>query len=168
MKHVLILALILVSCSAAQARLMELRMGCLERYGEPKSQSANRMLWIKEGIVITAEFQGDECAKISYRKIKAVGNDVYEAFSEAEIESLLAANANGRKWEKDSDWSTVLVSKNWKTSEGWYVCEYAHRSKILTFMTTSWRDREIAAAKEKEASDAAAKAAADKKKLEGF
>lgn len=152
-------------CTTASARLMESKDDCLKRYGTPARTKGDESVWIKEGIKITALFHRDACQKISYEKLQPDAK-----FSQVELETLLEANKNGRSWESSGGFFT----QGWKTSEGWYVATY-DAQKGLTLMTAYYQNIEEKAA-EQEAekarkaaeNEAAKKAAAEKKKLEGF
>lgn len=137
---------------------MESREDCLKRYGQPLTTKDSETVWIKAGVIITAVFHDKACQKISYEKTEPKGT-----FSDAEIEVFLDANRNGRTWKKE--WS--ILEATWKTTEGWYVASYDTSHKF-TAMTAFYKGIEEKAANDAAMAAKAKKAAAEKKKLEGF
>lgn len=94
-----LLALILFGCAlSAQARLLETRDQCIKRYGATyRAYEKTFIEWKKNGITITAIFEGDACVRITYLR------DSNIAFSSAEFAKLLAANSNGKIWSPYSE-----------------------------------------------------------------
>jgi hypothetical protein len=90
---------------------------------------------------------------VSHTDVDAIGTS--KPLSEAEIETLLQANAGGSKWKKIS--SPGFMKKGWETEDGKILASYDSGSNRLMVITKAEMDKMSAEKKAEEV-----------KKLEGF
>lgn len=105
---------LIFSLSPSQARIGETKAECEERYGkhqtkDPKQPGYDeRRVYVKKNIAILIGFQGDEAVLLIYTKFK---DRQTLPLSDAEIDTLLEANSNGKKWfpnrQKNQEWERV-------------------------------------------------------------
>ncbi len=104
----------LILCATSQARIGETIAECEKRYGKHQTSETAKpgydeaRIYVKNGIAIMIGFQGQEAVLVIYSKFK---DRKVLAMSDQEIETLLAANAGGKKWfpdrEKKKTWERV-------------------------------------------------------------
>jgi hypothetical protein len=111
----------------------------------PPARTLYQYRW--HGFDVRAQFVGRDvkdsrCALASYSKIH-LPNGPIEAMTDAEIESLLALNANGSRWEA-VPWNRASWERAWKRSDNRVLAvesKYTHNGvpdNGLTIVTTDF------------------------------
>jgi hypothetical protein len=140
--------LTLMLCISAHARLGETINECIRRYGEPlKADEEKKILGFQKGVFfVMCIFLDGKCESISFKK------EDESAFSVSEFEGLREANGGGLEWSQRPDDPLM-----WFTQEPTRHAVLADLTTMIAFYTDAHAKRENAA-----------KAAEEKKKLEGF
>jgi len=154
MKTIAAATIIMLTASAALARIGESPDECRARYGEPVDSKPGSAIYVKNGVIICAEFHAGKADLILYVKEKTDALGTSAAFSDTEILTLLKSNAGGQEWQS-------LAAENlhpeWATKNGSIKARLDTSKNQLMVATRACLDRK---AKEK--------AEAEKSNLGGF
>lgn len=114
MRFLAVFLLLLFSYPTSYARIDESKAECEKRYGKPQKKEPAKpgydeaRIYVKNNMAIMVGFQGDQAVLIIYTKFK--DREVLP-LSDVEVNTLLEANANGKKWipdpRKKDDWRRV-------------------------------------------------------------
>lgn len=141
---------------AAQARIGETPQQCVERYGQALQTDVQDQscIFAKNGLHIMTNFYQGVCESIHFLKQKEEGEFQRKNFTEVEVQALLEANGKGRSWKPEKGGIGV---------QG-YVCDDGQTVAVWDKLNRYFRIVTIAQTQR----DKAAKAAKEKKNLEGF
>lgn len=147
--NVLAAALILAAVSAT-ARIGETPDECRARYGEPVDNKPGSAIYVKNGIIICAEFHAGKTDLILYVKEKTDILGASEAFSDVEISTLLKSNGGGEKWERQA---AETMHPEWATETGSIRARLDTLKNQLMVATSACLDRKAKEAAEAEKSN---------------
>ena len=157
MKHfILILVVSIVSIAASQARLGETKEQCTARYGPAikVNRETDSLFFRKNGLTVMASFYEGKCHSIAYIKVETDALGQTAEFSDVEKTALMEANSAGKAWSKRK---AISLNSEWESDGGAVLAVYETLGHMLIVLTHDQYERETAA-----------KAAEEKKKLEGF
>jgi hypothetical protein len=149
MKIIMLLVAFFTVLSSAQARLGETPAQCQQRYGAPVKvdREGNTMCFMKGGFFIIVEFFNGRAETIMFRKVEQNVLGMGEKLTDNEIESLLAANGNGKKWKT---LEIMSMDDNWITEDGDFIACYKKMDRMLLILTKEKVAREMEEKKQKE------------------
>lgn len=153
-KYAMLLLVVLMSATLANARIGETLEQCRARYGKEIRQANGCFGFIKAGFFIMIQFYEEKADSIVFRKVETNILDIPVEISLNEIQNLLKQNGNGQTWKETNE---VLIGSSWATEDGKILAGYKAMDRILIIFTL---DRSLR--------DIAAKKAREDKKLEGF
>ena len=122
MKHILILALFLAASYAAFARLGETERELIKRFGQPISRSnvtmfAQSKIWVLgSGLLFEQDVWKISCTVIDERCV-AVSYSKRGEWTDAQIDTVLAANAQGVQWTEIMN-GLRQYSRSWRRTDG--------------------------------------------------
>lgn len=151
MKLKLILALSFFS-SLCFARIGETRAQCDARYGVAEVDDDGEVRYEKAGLIVLCRFHEGKCASIMFAKVEQDALKRPVEMSDAELEALLQANANGSSWGPPED---MISGKMWESP--YMIAHWAERYRYFRVMTKV----ELARQEKKKADE-------DKANLKGF
>lgn len=155
MKHIIIIAILILSSIYAEARIGETQSQCDARYGAPKkSDGDGTSLYQKNGFYISIHFHADQADQLTIRKTSQNLFGTPEKISDNELQILLSANSDGKKWLQKTD---LPFRRIWETSDGHLQACYDDNQCVLLILTFSAISR-----------GTAAKSAEETKNLSGF
>ncbi len=157
-------ALAILLSSTGWARIGETIDQCGVRYGDPFKEDAElvgfpdstALFYRKSGLMMIVGFWRGKAVILTIGRPTGSGSS--EQLSDVEVETLLAANAPG-KWKKLEPLAAGFGSEGWISEDGkvWAKQEKLTTNPTLQIMTKEYIDAQNAA-----------KAAKDKKNLDGF
>jgi hypothetical protein len=156
MKPLIFSILASLTCPAF-ARLGETPEQCNARYGEPVSidKDKKEITYQKAGLLVLITFWNGSAQYIIIGKSERDAIDRPVKMSDAEIETIVQANAGDQKTKPGSEGG--VLDKAWETLDGKRIALYMFDSNVLVLSTKAY-------ALEKQR----LKAETEKKNLEGF
>jgi len=120
MKSVLPLAVVLLSCVSAHARIGETLEECVARYGpvverlpaKVKNSDPEACVFSKSGVTIIAEFKGGKAWRHTYRMIGLDGASTEKLLEAEAVDGAWSAplTLNGQEFRSSSDGKRVAVT----------------------------------------------------------
>jgi hypothetical protein len=97
----LLLITLLASPRNTQCRIGETLEECKTRYGKPAKVQKDTLLFIKNGMTVSAHFVDGKVDQITYYRIDPKDSKRTICPSDAEAEMLLRLNAHGGSWKME-------------------------------------------------------------------
>lgn len=150
----MLLLVVLMSATLANARIGETLEQCRARYGKEIRQANGCSVFIKAGFYIMVQFYEGKADSILFRKVEQNILDMPVEISPNEIQNLLKQNGGGQAWKETNE---IIIGSSWATEDGKVLAGYTAMDRFLAVFTLDSSLRSLAAKKAKE-----------DKKLEGF
>jgi hypothetical protein len=160
-----ILAFLLALSFPALARIGETYEQCVARYGaatSPPTKGSAR--FVKGGIIIMIDFSGGIAQEIRFAGQSDPGSFSGKKLTDAQVQSILDANAAGSPWKDITPNGGGLVGKELQREDGSAHAMWNYMSGTLMIESKASFDAKTAAAKASSDADAAKKAAEEKRK----
>lgn len=150
MKTIAAATIIMLTASAALARIGESQDECRARYGEPVDSKPGSAIYVKNGLIICVEFHAGKADLLIFVKEKTDILGTSEALSETEVSTLLKANGGGQEWKRlDAE----NLHPEWETENGQIRARRDTLKNQLMVATRSCLDRKAKEAAEAEKSN---------------
>jgi hypothetical protein len=153
-KYAMLLLVVLMSATLANARIGETLEQCRARYGKEIRQANGCFGFIKAGFFIMVQFYDGKADSIVFRKVEQNILDIPVEISPNEIQNLLKQTGGGQAWKETNE---IIIGSSWATEDGKVLAGYTAMDRVLFVFTLDNSLRRLAAKKAKE-----------DKKLEGF
>ena len=150
----MLLLVVLMSTTLANARIGETLEQCRVRYGKEIRDADGCFGFIKAGFFIMVQFYEGKADSIVFRKVEQNILGIPVEISPNEIQNLLKQNGGGQTWKETNE---IIIGSSWATEDEKVLAGYRAMEHILIVFTLDHSLRTLAAKKAKE-----------DKKLEGF